>query len=163
MLMRPLDERAIRASFINASRKEAADLTLPAGFAGIDFDRLDFLGWFDPKQPRRAYVIAWIDDRAVGVFLQRAEQRLAARGQCSWCDDVTLRNDVQLFVARKAGPAGRKGDTVGTLVCSEFGCSGTVRILPPLAYQGFDREFARDMRIVRLQEHVTAFLAAVSG
>lgn len=161
--MRPLDERAIRASFINASRKEVADLTLPAGFADIDFDRLDYLGWVDAKHPRRAYVIAWSGEAPVGVFLQRAEQRLAARGQCSWCDDVTLRNDVQLFVARKAGPAGRKGDTVGTLICAEFGCSRTVRILPPLAYQGYDRELARDLRMLRLQEHVAAFLAAVSG
>ncbi|WP_192627657.1 FBP domain-containing protein [Microbacterium hydrocarbonoxydans] len=161
--MRPLDERAIRASFINASRKEIADLNLPAGFADIDFDKLDYLGWVDPKLPRRAYVVAWRDDEPVGVFLQRAEQRLAARAQCSWCEDVTLRNDVQMFVARKAGPAGRKGDTVGTLVCAEFGCSRNVRMLPPLAYQGYDRELARDLRILRLQEHVLGFLSEVSG
>lgn len=161
--MRPLDERAIRASFLNASRKEVSDLNLPTGFEDIDFDRLDYLGWTDPKQPRRAYVITWRDDEPVGVFLQRAEQRVVARAQCSWCEDVTLRNDVQLFVARKAGPAGRKGDTVGTLICAEFGCSKNVRILPPLAYQGYDRELARDLRMLKLQEHVTAFVAAVSG
>lgn len=161
--MRPLDERAIRASFINASRKEVADLNLPAGFADVDFDKLDYLGWVDPKLPRRAYVVAWLEHDPVGIFLQRAEQRLAARGQCSWCEDVTLRNDVQLFVARKAGAAGRKGDAVGTLVCSEFGCSRNVRMLPPLAYQGYDRELARDLRILRLQEHVAGFLAEVSG
>ncbi|GAA1141658.1 MULTISPECIES: FBP domain-containing protein [Microbacterium] len=159
--MRPIDERAIRASFINASRKEVSDLTLPPGFADIDFDRLDYLGWVDPKQPRRAYVIAWRDEQAVGVFLQRAEQRVASRAQCSWCDDVTLRNDVQLFVARKAGPAGRKGDSIGTLICAEFGCSRNVRVLPPLAYQGYDRELARDLRILRLEEHVLAFLRGV--
>jgi hypothetical protein len=161
--MRPLDERAVRASFINASRKEVADLNLPSGFADVDFDRLDYLGWVDPKLPRRAYVIGWRDDEPVGVLLQRAEQRVTARAQCSWCEDVTLRNDVQLFVARRAGAAGRKGDAVGTLVCAEFGCSRNVRILPPLAYQGYDRELARDMRMLRLQEHVAAFLAEVSG
>ena len=161
--MLPLTERAIRASFLNASRKEVSDLNLPAGFESIDFDRLDYLGWTDPKQPRRAYVVAWRDDEPVGVILQRAEQRLAARAQCSWCEDVTLRNDVQLFVARKAGAAGRKGDTVGTLICAEFGCSRNVRLLPPLAYQGYDRELARDLRMLKLQEHVTAFLSAVSG
>ena len=42
--MRPIDERTLRASFINASRKEVSDLTLPAGFADLDFDRLDYLG-----------------------------------------------------------------------------------------------------------------------
>ena len=161
--MRPIDERGIRASFINASRKEVADLTLPVGFAELDFEKLDFLGWVDPKQPRRAYVVAFDGERPVGVLLQRAEQRVLARAQCSWCEDVTLRHDVQLFTARKAGPAGRKGDAVGTLVCAEFGCSRTVRMLPPLAYQGYDRELARDLRILRLQEHIAGFLAEVAG
>ena len=159
--MRPIDERTLRASFINASRKEVPDLTLPAGFADLDFDRLDYLGWVDPKLPRRSYVVAWVDDVATGVILQRAEQRVIARAQCSWCEDVTLRNDVQLYAARKAGPAGRKGDTIGTLVCTEFGCSKNVRVLPPLAYDGYDRELGRELRILKLQEHVSAFIAAV--
>lgn len=156
--MLPIDERAIRASFINASRKEAASLTLPAGFDGIDFDRLDFLGWTDPKLPRRSYVIAPSDDGHVGVLLQRAERRLVARAQCSWCDDVTLRNDVQFFAARKAGAAGRNGGTIGTLICADFACSANVRSLPPLAYEGYDRETARDLRVLRLREHVAAFV-----
>ncbi|WP_336502526.1 FBP domain-containing protein [Microbacterium paraoxydans] len=161
--MRPIDERALRASFRNASRKEISDITLPPGFAETDFDRLDYLGWVDPKLPRRSYVVTWIDDEPVGVVLQRAEQRLLARAQCSWCEDVTLRNDVQLYVARRAGAAGRKGDTVGVLACAEFGCNVAVRTLPPLAYPGYDREFAREMRILRLQEHVTGFVREVAG
>ncbi|WP_309102816.1 FBP domain-containing protein [Microbacterium sp.] len=161
--MRPIDERAIRASFRNASRKEISDLNLPAGFADLDFERLDYLGWADPKFPRRAYVIAAAGEGVHGILLQRAEQRVLARAQCSWCEDVTLRNDVQLFTARKAGAAGRKGDSVGTLVCENFGCSANVRRLPPLAYEGFDRETARELRILRLQEHVTGFIEAVTG
>ncbi|WP_426188226.1 FBP domain-containing protein [Microbacterium sp. TWP3-1-2b2] len=161
--MRPIDERAIRASFINASRKEVSSLSLPPGLADIDFDRIDYLGWSDPKFPRRAYVIGEVDDAPTGVLLQRAEQRVLSRAQCSWCEDVTLRNDVQLYSARKAGAAGRKGDTIGTLVCAEFGCSHNVRRLPPLAYEGYDRETARDLRILRMQEHVRAFLGEVAG
>ncbi len=161
--MRPIDERAIRASFINASRKEASTLTLPPGFAETDFERLDYLGWVDPKLPRRSYVVAWVDDRSVGVLLQRAEQRVQMRAQCSWCEDITLRNDVQFYAARRAGSAGRNGNTIGTLLCAEFGCSRNVRMLPPLAYEGYDRETARDLRILRLQEHVTAFLGEVAG
>lgn len=156
--MRPIDERAIRASFRNASRKEASSLTLPPGFDEIDFDRLDYLGWFDPKMPKRAYVVAEVDGEPVGVLLHRTEQRTARRAQCSWCDDVTLRNDVQLFSARKGGPAGRNGDTIGTLICENFGCSANVRRLPALAYEGYDRELARELRMMRLREHVEAFL-----
>lgn len=156
--MRPIDERAIRASFRNASRKEVSSLNLPPDFDEIDFDKLDFLGWFDPKMPRRAYVVAEIEDEIVGILLQRAEHRTAMRAQCSWCDDVTLRNDVQFFSARKAGSAGRNGNTIGTLICANFGCSANVRKLPPLAYEGYDREFARDVRMLRLGEHVAAFV-----
>lgn len=162
-IMRPIDEREIRASFINASRKEVSSLSLPPGFDEIDFDRLDYLGWNDQKFARRAYVVAEVDGVLTGVLLQRAEQRVVARAQCSWCEDVTLRHDVQSFSARKAGPAGRKGDTIGTLACAEFGCSRNARILPPLAYEGFDRETARDMRILRLQENVAGFLREVAA
>jgi len=156
--MRPIDERAVRASFRNASRKEASSLTLPPNFDELDFEQLDYLGWFDPKMPKRAYVIADVDGEFIGVLLQRTEQRTARRAQCSWCDDTTLRNDVQFFSARKAGSAGRNGDTIGTLICENFGCSANVRKLPPLAYEGYDRELAREMRMLRLHEHVTAFL-----
>lgn len=156
--MRPIDERAIRASFRNASRKEVSSLTLPADFDDLDFESLEYLGWFDPKMPKRAYVIAEVDDEFVGILLQRTEQRTRARAQCSWCDDVTLRNDVQFFSARKAGAAGRNGDTIGTLICENFGSSANVRRLPPLAYEGYDRELARDLRMLRLREHVAAFV-----
>ncbi|MDI6943938.1 MULTISPECIES: FBP domain-containing protein [Microbacterium] len=159
--MNTLTERDIRASFVNASRKEVSDLTLPVDFAERDFDRLDYLGWADPKLPRRAYVVAELGGRPVGVLLRQAEQRTGARALCSWCEDVTLPNDVQFFAARKTGPAGRKGDTIGTLVCANFGCPAAVRKLPPLAYQGFDREAARDERIRRLGEHVRAFIRAL--
>lgn len=159
--MLPLTERDIRASFINASRKEVSDLTLPAAFADLEWDRLDYLGWADPRLPRRAYAVIPSDDRLVGVLLQQAERRISARAQCSWCEDVTLANDVQFFAARKAGPAGRKGDTLGTLVCANFACSAAVRRLPPLAYEGFDREAARTERIRRLGERVRAFAQAL--
>ncbi len=156
--MLPLDERTIRASFINASRKEAASLTLPTGVDDIDFDVLDYLGWTDPKMPRRAYVATHTPDGPVTVLLQQSERRYTARAQCSWCDDVTLRNDVQFFAARKAGAAGRSGGTLGTMVCANFGCSASVRLLPPLAYEGYDREAAREARILRLQDHLQGFI-----
>ena len=160
--MLPLTERDIRASFLNASRKEVSDLGLQPGFDELDWDRLDYLGWSDPKFPRRAYAVVELDGRLVGMLLQQAEQRTKARAQCSWCEDVTLANDVQFFAARKAGAAGRKGDTVGTLVCANFGCSAVVRKLPPLAYPGFDREAARVERIRRLGENVRGFARSLS-
>lgn len=161
--MLPLTERAIRASFVNASRREASELSLPTGLSELDWERLDFLGWSDARFPRRAYVIVELEDRPVGILLQRAEKRTVARAQCSWCEDVKLTNDVQFFAARKAGSAGRNGDTIGTLVCTNFACSAVVRTLPPLAYEGFDREAARDERIARLRAHAQGFARALDA
>ena len=50
--MLALTEKEIRASFINASVRERTSATLPVGFADLEWDRLDFLGWRDPKLPQ---------------------------------------------------------------------------------------------------------------
>lgn len=157
-----LDEKNIRASFINASRKEIADLTVPPEFAEIAWDRLDYFGWRDPKLARRAYIVVPVDGGLVGILLKQAEVAPRTRAQCSWCQDVHLPNDVVLYTARRVGAAGRNGNTVGTLICSGFECSTNVRKLPPVAYIGYDVEAAREARIVALREHATAFARGIA-
>jgi hypothetical protein len=156
-----LDEKLIRASFVNASRKEISDLTLPVGFAELDFDRLDYLGWRDPKMARRAYAVVPTADGLVGILLRQAEATPRSRAQSSWCQDVQLPNDVAFYSARRAGPDGRKGDTVGTLVCADFECSANVRKVPVVAYVGFDVDAARADRIASLRERAAAFAGVV--
>ena len=173
-----LTEKDVRDSFVNASRKEVSDLTLPPGFPELDWPQLDYLGWRDPKMPRRAYLIVPVDGGvgagtgdgdgagdggtgAVGILLRQGEATPRQRAQCSWCQDVTLPNPVVFFSAKRAGDAGRKGDTVGVLICEDFQCSSNVRKLPPMAYLGFDREAARLDRIVALQLHAAGFADAV--
>lgn len=161
--MLALHEGTVRAAFVNATRKEVSDLTLPADFADLDWDRLDLLGWRDPKLAKRAYVVVPAPDGPIGVVLRRAEASPLARAQCSWCQDVRLPNDVVLYTAKRAGAAGRKGDTVGVLVCESFQCSANVRKPPPVAYLGFDVEAARQERIHTLRERSAGFAAAVQG
>jgi hypothetical protein len=156
-----LDDKTIRASFVNASRKEVSDLTLPADLAETDWDRLDYLGWRDPKVAKRAYIVVPSDDGPVGIILKQAEASPRSRAQCSWCQDIKLPNDVVLYSARRVGSAGRNGNTVGTLICSEFQCSANVRVLPPSAYLGFDREAARDQRIDVLRERAGDFALGI--
>jgi FBP C-terminal treble-clef zinc-finger len=156
--MEPLTEKTIRSSFINASLRERNGLILPAGFESLDWDTRDFLGWRDSKSPAIGYVIARLDDGPVGVLLRQVESKLRSRPQCAWCEDVTLPNDVVYFNARRAGPAGRNGNTIGTLVCADFECPANVRRLPPLPYAGFDLQAARAQRIVALGEHVRNFV-----
>ncbi len=159
--MHALTEGTVRASFVNTTRKEVSDLTLPPGFTRLEWDRLDLLGWRDPKLPKRAYVVVPTPDGPVGILLGRAEATPRTRAQCSWCQDVRLPNDVVLYAAKRAGSAGRRGDTVGVLVCEEFQCSANVRKAPPVAYLGFDVEVARLERIRALQDRSAGFAAAV--
>jgi hypothetical protein len=161
--MLALDQGTIRASFVNTTRKEVSDLTLPPDFAAIDWDGLDLLGWRDPKLAKRAYAVVPTPDGPVGILLGRAEASPRSRAQCSWCQDVRLPNDVVLYAAKRAGAAGRKGDTVGVLVCEEFQCSVNVRRTPPVAYLGFDVEAARQERIRALRDRSAGFAAAVLG
>ena len=157
-----LDDHTIRESFVNTSRKEVSDLALPADFATIDWQRLDYLGWRDPNLAKRAYIVVAAPDGAVGIILKQAEASPRTRAQCSWCQDITLPNDVVLYSARRVGPAGRNGNTVGTLICAEFQCSANVRTLPPSAYLGFDREAARQQRIDVLRERATDFALGIA-
>ena len=155
--MHALDEARVRASFVNVSRRERADMLL-TDLPAVPWSERDYLGWRDPKHPLLGYVVAQLDVEIVGVLLRRSDRSPGARAQCSWCDDVQLPNEVAFFAARRSGAAGRRGDTLGTLVCAEFECSVNVRRRPPLAYPGFDRDAEVDRRIAALRRHVGDFV-----
>jgi hypothetical protein len=152
-----LDEKTIRASFVNASRKEISDMSLPRDLHEIDWEKLDYLGWRDSRMARRAYIVVPVDGAPVGIILRQADAAPRSRAQCTWCQDVQLPNDVAFYSARRAGPGGRNGNTVGTLICSDFECSVNVRKAPPMAYIGFDVNAAREQRIAVLRERAAGF------
>ena len=161
--MLPLTEQQIRASFVNASRKEVADITLPADFDETSWGDLDYYGWNDPKIGRRSYIVAPVDGEPIGVILRQADASPRQRTQCSWCQDVKLPNDVVLYSAKRAGASGRNGNTVGTLICQEFQCSKNVRRTLPPAYLGYDVDAAREERITTLRLRSAGFAAEVGG
>lgn len=159
--MQPITESFIRSSFINASRREVKELSLPADFE--DFTEahwagLDFLGWRDPKFARRGYVVLpRFDGDPVGVALTQAEATPRTRAMCNWCQDVRRPNEVVFWSAKRVGDAGRRGNTVGTLICREFQCSRNVRNDPPPAYDGYDVAAARERRLDTLRLKVDGF------
>ncbi|WP_084100567.1 FBP domain-containing protein [Demequina sp. NBRC 110051] len=160
--MLALTDKDIRTSFINASRKEAADLTLPAEFDSLDWDRLDLLGWRDPKLERRAYaIVPTLEGELIGILFRHPGSRPRTRAQCSWCNDATLPNDVVLYNAKRAGKAGKNGNTVGTLICEDFECSRNARRPPKTWYEGFDVEEARLLQVAELQLRAAAFAVQV--
>ena len=131
--MHALTERQIRRSFVNCSRGEATALTLPPLGAQPWEDR-EFLGWRDPRAPLRGYAVLWREDEPVGIALRAAESRMSGRSSamCLLCQSTQSAADVSLFTARRAGAAGRNGNTVGQYVCADLGCSGRVRAeIPP--------------------------------
>lgn len=38
-----------------------------------------------------------------------------------------------MFTARKAGQAGERGDSIGTMMCADLSCHDNVRLAAPLA------------------------------
>jgi hypothetical protein len=159
--MMPLTDKTIRSCFINASLRERQNMILPADLAERDWQKLDFLGWRDRKVPALGYVVVELDDQPTGILLRQVDGQLRGRPQCSWCEDVLLPNDVVFFSAKRAGQAGRNGNTIGTLACAGFECSVNARRKPVLPYDGFDIEAARRQRIESLRARVTAFVRDV--
>lgn len=164
--MHALTEQQIRDCFVNATRREVAQATLP-DLATLRWDRLDYLGWRDRRAPLSAYVVLEHDDGPVGVLLRAGDRAGAKRRRavCAWCADVVETEDVSLYVARRAGAAGRKGDTIGTLICTDFRCSRNVRRPPTRTEAGSDVETVRrvivERRIGELRQRSRAFVDEV--
>ncbi|MBD0674124.1 FBP domain-containing protein [Streptomyces sp. CBMA156] len=127
--MEPLGENEIRASFVNCSKGEARRLNLPRGLAELPWEQLDFLGWRDQGAPDRAYLVAPYGGELVGVTLRSPVIRrsLTKTNVCSLCITAHAGSGVALLAARRAGAAGREGNTVGTYICADLACSLYVR------------------------------------
>ena len=160
--MNPLTELQIRASFVNCSRGEATRLNLPPDLADLDWDRLDYLGWIDRKAPQRACVVLPVDDTVVGLLLRSPEGGAKRRrALCAWCEDVYSKDEVSLYVARRSGAAGRNLNSIGTLICTRFGCSKNVRRRPTIVEAGQDPEGLVQRRIEGLRERSQRFAREV--
>ncbi|HEU4947501.1 MAG TPA: FBP domain-containing protein [Kribbella sp.] len=132
--MEPLTAEEIRRSFVNSSRSLVKAMSFPTGFADLAWEDLDYLGWRDPKAPNRAYLVVRRESGPTGIALTTAATGRPRRGTglCDLCHTAHLVTDVALFAARRAGAAGRAGNTVGTYICSDLGCSLYLRGLREL-------------------------------
>lgn len=127
--MRPLTEQDIRASFVNCSKGEAKRLPTPRDLDLRPWDQLDFLGWRDPGAPDRSYLVTEHGGRPVGVALRYppSQRGFLHRSMCSLCLTTHPGGGVSLMTARKAGAAGREGNSVGVYMCTDLACSLYVR------------------------------------
>ncbi|MCB5909544.1 FBP domain-containing protein [Streptomyces pinistramenti] len=128
--MDPVGEKEIRASFVNCSKGEASRISLPARMTELPWGDLDFLGWRDPGAPDRGYLVAPRGDGLMGVTLrvpQGVRRSFTKTTVCSVCMTGHPGSGVSLLAARRAGPAGRQGNTVGAYFCADLACSLYVR------------------------------------
>lgn len=159
--MRTLTEQDIRGSFVNCSKGEAKRLAVPRDLEELSWDDLDFLGWRDPGAPDRSYLVAERAGELVGVSMRFPSVRrgFLHRSLCSLCLTTHPGGGVSLMTARKAGPAGRDGNSVGLYMCTDLACSLYLRgrKAPPTGSR-VEESLSLDERIARTAGHLSAFL-----
>ena len=163
--MRPLDENDIRTSFVNCSKGEAGRLSLPKPLDATPWPNLDFLGWRDPGAPDRGYLVAEHEGRLVGLTLRAPtgpRKSFLRTNICSICVTSHAGSGVSLLAARKAGPAGRVGNTVGAYICADLACSLYVRGLKRTGLaQRIEETLTLDEQIARTRTNLDAFVTQV--
>lgn len=166
--MEPLDERAIRACFVNCTKGEASRIKMPAGLADgtVPWADLDFLGWTDPGAPLRALLVVPGAGGPTGLVLRRPEARKVSAmrsSMCRICLTDHAASGVALFVAPLAGPAGRNGNTVGEYMCADLACSLYLRGKRRPKMRLVRREETLDLaeRIDRAMTNLAAFTGRV--
>ncbi|WP_128435899.1 FBP domain-containing protein [Streptomyces cyaneus] len=159
--MKPLTEQDIRNSFINCSKGEAKRLSVPRDLGERPWDDLDFLGWRDPGAPDRSYLVTEREGRIVGVTLRfpSSQRGILHRSMCSLCLTTHPGGGVSLMTARKAGTAGREGNSVGVYMCTDLACSLYVRGKKvPQSTLRMEETLTLDEQIARTTGNLSAFL-----
>ncbi len=154
--MKPLTEREIRESFVNAAPGEIDKLTLP-GLHEVLWNEREFLGWRDAQSPLRGYLVHWADDRAVGIVVRASESGLrpGIPAMCALCHTQQPSPQVRMFTALRAGEPGRNGNSLGTYMCDDLGCSMLIRVAR------FDGAAPLEARSEGLLRRVSSFTADV--
>ncbi|MGG5173137.1 FBP domain-containing protein [Pseudarthrobacter sp. J1738] len=163
--MQPLTAPQIRSSLLNASRSEASKLNLPKNLETLDWENMDFLGWRDPKMPLRGYLILPSPKGLHGIMLRAPEggAKKNRRVLCELCRDVASKEEVLLWVAKRAGQSGRNGNTIGTLICADFQCSSNVRKPPAVSAINPDPDAVVLERTAALIQRTELFLERVQN
>ena len=158
--MNAMTEKQIRRSFVNCSRGEAMSMTLPKDFNAFPWADSEFLGWRDLKAPLRGYIVLWRGDEPLGIALRAADTTMSSRSSamCLLCQTAQSAADVSLFTARRAGEAGRNGNTVGQYICADLACPARVRTdIPPWLRERDPDEVAAE-RAAELEQRLDAFV-----
>ena len=159
--MLPVTEDDIRASFANCSQGEATRIPMPRDLADTPWPDLDFLGWRDLGAQDRAYLVTPRGAGLTGVMLRSATGRkgFLRRNLCSLCLTTHPGGGVALMTGRKAGDAGRQGNSAGLYLCSDLACSLYIRrVKSPGAGSRMEETLSVDQQIGRMSGKLEEFL-----
>ncbi|WP_067545060.1 FBP domain-containing protein [Nocardia crassostreae] len=159
--MKPITERDIRSSFVNCSKGDAKRLPVPRDLDSRPWEDLDFLGLTDPSYPGRAYLVVPQDGRLVGVTMRYETGGSGKTQMCVICSTTHTAHGVSLMTAPKAGDSGRKGNTVGTYMCTDLACSLYARNKrqPALGRRYREDLISAEEKVERVVENMNAFLS----
>ena len=130
--MRPVTVDQIRSSMINMSESELEVMNLP-GLHETLWEEREFLGWRDVNHNTKGYLVFWVGDTPRGLMVRSAETQMppGRSAICALSHTQQPAPQVSLFVAPKAGDAGRRGNTIGTYMGADLSCSTLIGITPP--------------------------------
>lgn len=157
--MHPLTEREIRASFVNCSKGDAKRMPVPRKLDDQPWDDLDFFGWTDPGMPGRAWFVTPYDDRLIGVALRYGQGGSGKAQLCSICLTTHTGTGVSLLAASKTGESGRRGNTVGILMCTDLACSLYARNKKrPALGNRYREDLTDEQKAERVRTNLRAFV-----
>jgi hypothetical protein len=161
--MNPLTADTIRGSFANCSQGEAKRAPIP-DLDSTPWSDLDFLGWVDPSGAPRAYLVVERDLAPLGLVLRQGSRVGATRKtMCQVCITSHPGSGVTLSVARKAGPAGKKGDSTGLYLCRDLACSLYVRGKKQTGTVRLPETLGVEASVARLRRNLDQFVDRVTA
>jgi hypothetical protein len=165
--MRAVTDDEIRDAFINCTKGEAQRVPMPRDLEQTPWEDLDFLGWRDLGAPDRGYLIAERDGALVGITLRASSSQrgFLHRSMCSLCYTTHSGSGVSLMAARKAGTAGRQGNSVGLYICSDLACPLYIRgkKQPGGAGVRFEETLSVEEQLWRMTAKLSEFLDKLVG
>ncbi|GAA4473663.1 FBP domain-containing protein [Rhodococcus olei] len=162
--MIPVTENEIRASFVNCSKGDAKRLSVPRDLDERPWEDMDFLGWSDPSLAGRCYVVVPQGLDLVGIALRAAKGGSGRTGMCAICMTTHTGGGVTLMTAAKAGEAGRRGNSVGILMCADLACSLYARNKKrPALGNRYRESLSTEEKVQRVRDNIDAFLTGVQG